>query len=440
MTAFIALALLLLAATLWHLLAGLNGPGAGRSRPSRAVPADAAPMTLLREQQARIEAEHHSGQLDAAAFARARTDLARRVLEATARAEPTERSAHGKATAGALLLGVPLLAAGLYLHLGQPQAVQIEAQRATASPQATLADVDAMVRQMAQALENPPPGQAPDPNAWAMLARTQAGLQRWADADRSLQRALALQPDQVDWLADRADILGLVGTPGAPAEAARLVARALRLNPDHPKALALAGGAAWERQDLDAAEAHWRRARGQVAEGSAFAANLDRSLQAVAERRGVASPSTAAAPAPVPLQAAVPAAATAPAAESVLMGRIELAPSLQARLQPGDTLFITARAAPSPDAGGAPASRMPLAVIRRPATALASDFRLDDSLAMAAGHSLSSHFARKTPVVVEARISRSGQALPQPGDLVGRSAPFTASAQGVRVRIDRVQP
>ena len=109
-------------------------------------------------------------------------------------------------------------------------------------------------------------------------------------------------------------------------------------------------------------------------------------------------------------------------------------------LQPGDTLFITARAAPSPSAGGAPASRMPLAVIRRPATAQASDFRLDDSLAMAAGHSLSSHFAQKTPVVVEARISRSGQALPQPGDLLGRSAAFTASAQGVRVLIDRVQP
>ena len=138
--------------------------------------------------------------------------------------------------------------------------------------------------------------------------------------------------------------------------------------------------------------------------------------------------------------AAATTAAPAAAPPAVLMGRIELAAALQGRLQPGDTLFITARAAPSPSAGGAPASRMPLAVIRRPATAQASDFRLDDSLAMAAGHSLSSHFAQKTPVVVEARISRSGQALPQPGDLLGRSAAFTASAQGVRVLIDRVQP
>ena len=439
MTAFVVLALLLLAATLWYLLGSLIGPGAGVPSLSRPLPADAAPLTLLREQQARIDTEHRSGQLDAAAHARAQSDLARRVLEATARAEPPEQAAHGKVTAGTLLLLVPLLAAALYLHLGQPQAVQTAVQRATASPQATLADVDAMVRQMAAALENPPAGQAPDPNAWAMLARTQAGLQRWADADRSLQRALALQPDQVDWLADRADILGLVGTPGAPAEAARLVARALRLNPDHPKALALAGGAAWERQDVEAAEAHWRRARSRVADGSAFAANLDRSLQAVAERRGALT-----SPAPMALTStstAPPSPATPATAApvAVLMGRIELAPALQARLQPGDTLFITARAAPSPGAG-APASRMPLAVVRRPATAQASDFRLDDSLAMAAGHSLSSHFAQKTPVVVEARISRSGQALPQPGDLLGRSAAFTGSAQGVRVLIDRVQP
>ena len=314
MTAFVALALLLLAASLWPLLGSLNGR---RSPRPHSVQASAAPVALLREQHARIEAEHRAGQIDETAYARAQADLARRVLEASAQAEPPDQTAYRLVTAGVLLLGVPLLATALYLHLGQPQAVQTEAQRISASPQATLADVDAMVRQMAQALENPPAGQAPDPNAWAMLARTQAGLQRWADADRSLQRALALQPDQADWLADRADILGLVGTPGAPAEAARLVARALQLNPDHPKALALAGGAAWERQDMAAAEAHWRRARSQVADGSAFAANLDRSLQAVAERRGaIASPA-------VPL-AAVP-TGTRSVAMAVLMLKSPLA-------------------------------------------------------------------------------------------------------------------
>lgn len=434
-TTFMALAALLLLAALWPLVNTLRD----RSRPRpHSVQASAAPVALLRQQQARIEAEHRSGQLDEAAYARAQADLARRVLETSALTEPPEQTGYRMATAGMLLLGVPALATALYLQLGHPQAVQTAARQAGDAPQATLADVDAMVRQMAQALENPPPGQAPDANAWALLARTQAGLQRWADADRSLQRALALQPDQVDWLADRADILGLVGTPGASTEAARLVERALRLNPDHPKALALAGGAAWERQDMAAAEAHWRRARRQVPDGSSFAANLDRSLQAVAEQRGALKTPQA------PLADASPAVAApvaTPAAPSaVLMGRIELAPALQSRLQPGDTLFITARAAPSATAGAAPASRMPLAVIRRPATAQASDFRLDDALAMSPGHSLSSHFGQKTPVVVEARISRSGQALPQPGDLLGRSAVFTASAQGVRVLIDRVQP
>lgn len=432
---FMALAALLLLAALWPLIGTLRDRGGARPH---SVQASAAPVALLREQQARIEAEHRSGQLDDGAYVRAQADLARRVLETSARTEPPEQTGYRMATAGILLLGVPALATALYLQVGHPQAVQTQARQAGDAPQATLADVDAMVRQMAQALENPPPGQAPDANAWALLARTQAGLQRWADADRSLQRALALQPDQVDWLADRADILGLVGTPGASTEAARLVDRALRLNPDHPKALALAGGAAWERQDMAAAEAHWRRARSQVPDGSSFAANLDRSLQAVAEQRGALKTPQAPVAEASPLLPAPVVQPPAPAA--VLMGRIELAPALQSRLQPGDTLFITARAAPSATAGAAPASRMPLAVIRRPATAQASDFRLDDALAMSPGHSLSSHFGQKTPVVVEARISRSGQALPQPGDLLGRSAVFTASAQGVRVLIDRVQP
>ena len=111
-----------------------------------------------------------------------------------------------------------------------------------------------------------------------------------------------------------------------------------------------------------------------------------------------------------------------------MRGQITITPELQGKLAAGDTLFVFARPVQGP--------RMPLAVLRVAATSGPVPFALDDSQAMAPELRLSMH----EQVVVEARISRSGQALPQPGDLLGRSAAFTASAQGVRVLIDRVQP
>jgi cytochrome c-type biogenesis protein CcmH len=93
-----------------------------------------------------------------------------------------------------------------------------------------------------------------------------------------------------------------------------------------------------------------------------------------------------------------------------------------------DTVFIFARAVEG--------SRMPLAVLRIPARDLPKDFRLDDSMGMAPGVKLSAAPA----VIVEARISKSGNALPQAGDLSGKSAPVKPGASGIKVTIDQVVP
>ena len=93
-----------------------------------------------------------------------------------------------------------------------------------------------------------------------------------------------------------------------------------------------------------------------------------------------------------------------------------------------DTVFIFARAVDGP--------RMPLAVLRVPARELPKQFRLDDSMGMAPGVKLSNAAA----VIVEARISKSGNALPQPGDLSGKSPPVKPGASDVKVTIDQVVP
>ena len=106
-------------------------------------------------------------------------------------------------------------------------------------------------------------------------------------------------------------------------------------------------------------------------------------------------------------------------------GTITLAPALKAQASPDDTLFVFARAAE----GG----RMPLAIRRHRVSELPLRYTLDDSHAMTPAARISG----QRQVVVGARISKDGQALPQPGDLQGLSAPVVPGATGVAVLIDQ---
>ncbi|MFN3494441.1 MAG: c-type cytochrome biogenesis protein CcmI [Hydrogenophaga sp.] len=418
MTLFFAMASALMALALWPLVRALwREPEATRA-PHGA--GHAVNLALLHAQRAQSDADRRTGRISAEEHAQAQAELAQRVLEETAAIEPAGVATHRVATLVTLLLIVPALGVGLYARLGEPGAIGFELQaRQANAASATLADVDAMVRQMAEQLEARPADNPADATAWEMLARSQAGLQRYADADRSYQRALALAPNNPQLLADRADLLILLQSGDAQGAPMRLIARALAIDPQHPKALALAGSAAYDRQDFGAALGYWQRAREQAAAGSAFADGLERSMEAA--RTGLET---------------VPVAVTAPAAPAAsvmsangnagISGRVEVAPALRAQLREGDTLFVVARALQGP--------RLPLAVLRLNASAAGSDFRLSDEQAMAADHRLSGH----AQVVLEARISRSGNATPQTGDLVGRSAPLAHTAQGITLQIDTV--
>jgi cytochrome c-type biogenesis protein CcmH len=101
---------------------------------------------------------------------------------------------------------------------------------------------------------------------------------------------------------------------------------------------------------------------------------------------------------------------------------------LAGRAAPTDTVFIFARAASGPP--------MPLAVLRKQVRDLPLEFTLDDTMAMAPNVKLSDFPA----VIIGARVSRSGSATAQSGDLRGQSKPVKVGTTGIAVVIDTAIP
>ena len=351
-------------------------------------------------------------------------------------ATATHATPHGSRTTLAIVgLAVPLFAIALYAAIGNrgglaPQPAP--AAQAEVSPEA----VNAMLEKLSQRLEKSSGNAATDLQGWTMLARSYAALQRFAEADRAYARAITLAPNDAELLADRADVLAVLQGQRTDGEPDRLIARALQIDPRNLKALALAGAGAFERKDFAAARGYWQQARALVPDGTEFAAGLDRSLREMPGGANDGSAAVSAPRAPSATPAATVAAApsaggvspTSAASAARITGRVSLAPALAAKAAPTDTVFVFARAAEGP--------RMPLAILRRTVAELPFTFTLDDTQAMSPQTRLSS----AARVIVGARVSRSGQALPQPGDLRGESGAIGNRSDGLQLVIDTVQP
>lgn len=329
---------------------------------------------------------------------------------AAARAESAEVQAAAplftqpaRRTALVLAFVVPLGSALGYLALGEPAALE-PAVAPGRAPHSQAGNPD-QLRQTIAMLAERSKAQPDDAQTWLMLGHAYTALGRFNDGALALRRGSRLLPGNATVLADLADVLAMTQGKRLRGEPTRLVQQALDIDPRHPKALALAGSAAFEAQDYAAARAFWERLLPLLASGS----EMERSV-----RSNIAQT--------MQLEGGATVAATA------VQGEVLVSPELASRLGEGDTLFVFARAAQGP--------RMPLAIWRRPAGPGPMAFTLDDSMAMAPNLKLSA----QARLEIGARVSRSGQALPQSGDLVAQPVVATPGARKLVILIDRVQP
>ena len=392
---------------------------------ARAVPGPSsheAALAVLRGQRREIESDIAAGTLPADARAEAMAELVERAGEdlaagesAAARAQPASKP---WLAAIALGIAVPALAFGIYAAIGTPAASDPKTLAAVRRPE-NEAQLVGLIENLARKVRERPD----DAQGWALLARSLAAIGRFPEAADAYEHLARLVPGDAQVLADWADALGMAQGRTLLGRPRELAQAALKIDPKHPKALALAATAAMDAGDFVMALGYWQRVAAQLPADSQDAAQVGNIIAEVRGRAAASGKALPAAPQP-PAQVA----GSTPASARSVSGSVALAASLASQVTGGETLFVFARAENGP--------RVPLAVMRASARALPISFTLDDSQAMAPGVNISSAQALR----VEARISRSGNATPQPGDLVGTSAVVRPGAREVRVVVDKVLP
>ena len=415
MTGFLIVAGLLVAGALLFVLPPLLRPDAAGTSPSRR----SENVRLYREQLDDMERELAAGAIGNDQYLEGRREIERRLLEdvggpGDAVRAPRRSPRWVPVAVGA---GIPVVAALFYLWLGNPQGLERPAAAAADAAHAvTPEQIAVMVERLAERLKQTPD----DAEGWVMLARSFSMLGRFDQSARAYAHVVKLVPDDAGLLADYADALGMARGRRLEGEPYAIVERALKADPNHVKSLALAGSAEFELKRYAGAAAYWERIIPLVGADSEYGRSIQASIEDARSLGKIPAGSVAKAP-------AAPVAKAPAAADAAITGTVTLAPALASQVAPGDTLFVFARAAE----GG----RMPLAIVRASAGNLPYEFRLDDSHAMSPEARLSG----QARVVVGARISKSGNATPQPGDLQGVSPPVAPGASGLVVVIERAQ-
>lgn len=305
---------------------------------------------------------------------------------------------------------LPLATLGLYRLLGTPAALVPGAEIARdITPQQAIADLH-------RELEAHPN----DADGWSTLGQAYATMQQPAAAADAFAHALKLRPDDADLLVAWAEADSMASPQHHINDLARSrLQRAVMINPEHQRGLWLLGISDFQRGRYADAVAVWQRLLPLLPAGSQIAQAVSQQV-ALAQTRG-GLPVTAPMVAP-----SVAASASAAVVAPRLQVQVGITPALAARIPAGAVLFVFARAP-----GGPP---MPLAVQKLPAR-LPATVVLTDGMGMAPTMNLSS----VPDVVITARISASGQPLPQAGDFEGRSAPVPVrQTTPVAITIDKV--
>lgn len=346
-------------------------------------------VALYQERVAELQAQQAEGVLDAAQLDSGRAEAARELLADTEGAAAPRVSRLGKPLPLLAAVLVPVLGLGLYLHFGAADKVELTREFAQA-PQS--------MEEMTQRLERAVAAQPDSAEGLYFLGRTYMAQDRPADAAKMFERAANLAGRQPELLGQWAQAQYFANGKKWSEQIQKLTDEALKADPKEVTSLGLLGIAAFEGERYQEAIDYWNRLLAQLPPDDNSRAALQGGIERAAERLKASGGQVA--------QAAAPKAA-------LLTVSVDLASELKSKVQPGDSVFIFARATSGPPA--------PLAAKRLTVADLPVTVELGDADAMMPQLKLSNF----PEVQLVARISRAGQ--PTAGEWIGRSGPVASS-------------
>lgn len=395
MTSFLISALLLLVLVLVLLLRPFIFPGNIRVTSRRQMNAE-----IYREELDKLELERASSLMNSADYEIAHAEMRQRLFLDTN--EEDDRSVMGssKRTVIGLCTLIIILSSGLYFSLGDATSV---AEQGMSQP-VTQEGVEKMVAEFAVKMEKDPGNL----QGWVMLARSYRILGRNQEAAAAYARAGDFIDSDPQLLADYADTLATNANGSFVGKPTELINKALKLDPNNLMALWLSGTISYTSGNYKAAVQIWEKLAQKIPPGTEEARSIEGSIAEARSKAGLSL------------------VAPAVASGKVISGSIEISADMKSKLKAGDTVMVIARQ---------PGERMPVAVLKTAATNFPMSFVLNDALAMNPNAPLS----KLSEASIEVRISKTGMAKPEAGDLFSAPQTVKVGTSNIRLLVDQIR-
>ena len=360
-------------------------------------------VALYEERLAELANQQAAGTLTPEQFEEGRADAARELLDDTQGEEQQRSASLGRAVPLIAALLVPLLGYGMYMHWGASDKVEL-ARNFVEQPKS--------IEEMTARLEQAVKAQPESTDAWYFLARTYMSQERPAEAAAAFEQLVGLAGREPELLGQWAQALYFAGDREWTDEIRQLTDEALKADPHEVTSLGLLGIAAFEDGRFEEAAGFWERLVATLPPEDPSREAIQGGIAQARERIGQTTSTD---------EQPVEEAAAAPVSLEV---EVDLADELAGKVEPGDAVFVFARAASGP--------AMPLAVKRLSVSDLPATISLSDADAMMPQLRLSNF----EQVVLLARVSRDGDATR--GEWQGSSEPTRPGAEhSVRLTIDQ---
>ena len=355
---------------------------------------------IYREELDKLEAERNTGLITEADYEIAHAEMRQRLFQDTNEEDDLATLGSTKKTAIGICIFIVLISSGLYFSFGDVYRV---AQKNSETPM-NQEGVEKMVTEFAAKMEKDPSNL----QGWVMLARSYRILGRNEDAVKAYERAGSFIDSDPQLLADYADTLAANANGNFAGKPLRLINQALKLDPNNLMALWLSGTAAFSTGNYRSAVQTWEKLASQLPPNSEEIKMIEGSIAEARSKGGLA-----------------PKAAIISSAKAI-SGQIELASDMKSKVKQGDTVMVIARQV---------GERMPVAVLKIPVAQFPMSFVLNDTLAM----NPSAPLSKLTEVSIEVRISKTGMAKPETGDLISAAKTIKVGAENVRLLVDQVR-